>query len=705
MADKIVELENNDKKKSYYSNVLRFVYFPSLIFYLEIIYRIFGLKQRFDYSVVYILIFSISYGTILNVLSTFFSSKINKKISTCLISIHCIMVVVQFVYYKMFYTPLALFSVTGAGQVLEFTNMVVECVLKNIIPIILLVLPIVAKLCIKSKHLIFKKTRIVEKFCTIGGVIVVSMIMFVVLSIGGKDINSDYDIYYGENIPDLVVTRFGIIKEMQKDFAGLFVNSSIKTSNLNDYLNDNDFESGDSAKIDDSYNNEDINNKGQDRDNLYYENKDVKDIADENKYDLKDEFKKVDTSPNIMDIDFDTLIENETDENIIAMHKYFSSVEPTNKNQYTGIYKDYNLILITAESFSYLAIDEELTPTLYKLSNEGFVFNNFYNPVWGVSTSDGEYVACQSLIPKSGIWSFYTSSNNYLPFVMGNQFKNLDYTTRAYHNHYYDFYSRDESHPNMGYDYKGLGNGLDVKETWPESDIEMIELTVPEYINDEKFHTYYMTVSGHKNYTFYGNYIANKNKELVENLDYSEPVKAYLACNIELDKALESLIKQLEEKGVLDKTVIAVSADHYPYGLEKNEIDELAGHEVEENFELYKSTFILWNNKQETITIDKPCSSLDIIPTLSNLFGLEYDSRLLMGRDILSDSKSLVIFANRSFITDEVMYNSLTREIKKLTDDELDSDYIKTINKVVANKFIFSAEILDRNYYAKVFGK
>jgi len=167
------------------------------------------------------------------------------------------------------------------------------------------------------------------------------------------------------------------------------------------------------------------------------------------------------------------------------MHKYFESVQPTAKNKYTGIYKGYNLILITAESFSPYAVRKDVTPTLYKMVHEGFNFTNFYNPLWGVSTSDGEYVALTSLIPKSGVWSFEKSGSIYLPFVMGNQLKKLDYKTVAYHNHFYTYYSRDISHPNMGYDYKAVGHGLKMKRVWPESDLEMLEKTIPEYINNQ----------------------------------------------------------------------------------------------------------------------------------------------------------------------------------------------------------------------------
>ena len=123
-----------------------------------------------------------------------------------------------------------------------------------------------------------------------------------------------------------------------------------------------------------------------------------------------------------MEIDFDRLIAEETDENIINLHKYFREERPSNKNEYTGMFKDYNLIMITAESFSSLAVDPELTPTLYKLVNSGFVFENFYNPIWGVSTLDGEYAVCTGLYPKPGVWSFYRAglNGNNMMFCMGN---------------------------------------------------------------------------------------------------------------------------------------------------------------------------------------------------------------------------------------------------------------------------------------------
>ncbi len=421
---------------------------------------------------------------------------------------------------------------------------------------------------------------------------------------------------------------------------------------------------------------------------------------------------------NVMNIDFKTLASQETDETVKALHEYFDGIQPTNKNKYTGMFEGYNLIQVTAEGFSYLAIDEELTPTLYKMQNEGFKFNNFYTPLWGVSTSDGEYIATTGLIPKGGVWSYYNSGKDsiYFPFSMPQQFLNSGLKiVRAYHNHTFTYYNRDVSHKNIGFSYKGIGNGLEKvvnSKLWPESDNEMVKGTTSEYIGNERFMTYYMTVSGHLQYSFEGNAMSARHRDKVKNLELSETAKAYLACNIELDLAMENLLKALNKAGVAEKTLIVITADHYPYGLEDKEhvdtyhyFSELAGHEIDPNFELYKSCLIIYSpSMKKPITVDKYCSSMDIIPTLNNLMGFEYDSRILPGTDILSDSKPLVVFNNRSFITEKGMYNSVTDEFTLFSGQKVKNvdEYVAALQEIVNNRFMVSAQILETNYYSKV---
>ena len=322
-----------------------------------------------------------------------------------------------------------------------------------------------------------------------------------------------------------------------------------------------------------------------------------------------------------------------------------------------------------------------------------------------MSTSDGEYVTTTGLIPKPGVWSYSESSDNYMPFGFGNQFQKLGYRTLAYHDYLYTYYDRNLSHPNMGYEYYGIGNGLELEQVQPPSDREMMEEIIPQFVNEDQFMVYILTVSGHLNYTREENAQADRHYDEVANLPYSEAVKCYLASQLELELAMESLVNQLEEAGKLDDTVIVLSADHYPYGLTDEEYSELFGHTVDPVFEIYENSLILWSaDLEEPVHVDKYCSSLDVMPTLANLFGLEYDSRLMAGRDILSDEPGLVIFSNYSFLTDQGAYDSTTDTFTMFDGSEPDPDYVAERVAEVQNRVAYSASILDWDYYRVVFG-
>lgn len=638
------------------------LFYAFLLIYLEIILRIFTIGAIGFRDLLIIGLFSISFGIIIFTLVDLFKSKAKYIISSIIIFLTTVLFASQLVYYKIFKMFYIIYSVGKAGQVFEFWREALSGITQSILPIILLFLPFFISIIFRKKLFYPGRSRIGYKLILVVLIVAFHVLGLVRVHADGKDPNTAYDVYYRTNFPLLSVEKLGLMTSMRLDVQR-------KLTGWSPHLSVDAPIPTDEDPIEEPI----------------------------------DEEPEVVIEYNTMDIDFDELIASEDDSGIIDMHNYFKNVPPTAKNEYTGIYEGYNLIFITAEGFSHYAIHEELTPTLYKMQQEGYNFTNFYTPIWEVSTLDGEYVATTGLIPKSGVWSYTESSDNYMSFSMGNQLKSLGYKTVAYHNHTYNYYNRDLSHPNMGYDYKGVGNGLTLNKVWPASDLEMMEKTIDEYIDSQPFHAYYMTVSGHLRYTFEGNSMAAKNRHLVKDLPYSEHVKAYLACQIELDRALEYLLMRLEEAGIADKTLIALSSDHYPYGLEKEEIDEIAGHPVEENFELYKNSFLLYTAGMEPETINKPASSLDIIPTLSNLLGLEYDSRLLMGRDIFSDSDPLVIFLNRSFITDKGYYDSRTREFTSRIGEEVSDDYINYMINLVNAKFYHSAKILETDYYSKIF--
>ena len=278
--------------------------------------------------------------------------------------------------------------------------------------------------------------------------------------------------------------------------------------------------------------------------------------------------------------------------------------------------------------------------------------------------------------------------------------------TYAFHNYTYKYYDRHKSHPNLGFNYIGCGNGLEKLmncKKWPNSDIEMFNTTTNYYINkNQPFMTYYLTVSGHLNYNFYGNNMAYKHKNEVQNLSYSDAIKAYYATQIELDKSMEYLLKELEKNNLLNETLIIISPDHYPYGLTEKEINEVSDINRDDKFELYHTSLIMYNPLIEKTIVDKIVSSIDILPTIYNLYGIEYDSRLFIGKDIFSNQEHIVVLSDRSWITDKGKYNSVSSKFIKTTNEELEDNYINKINKIVNDKYKMSSLIIDNNYYSKV---
>ncbi len=637
--------------KPYY----QLLYFITSLFFMESVLRYTTSDSFFTVGLLFSCIFSILYGAIIYFICIFYNDKTNYMLSYIFLLFFSIIFGSQLIYFKVFKTFYTIYSASNVSQIAEFWKTIFIVVAVNLPKLLLIFLPLFLFKKYKVRIISYRANRgMLAELTGFLALTYITTMLFVFAE--GKEQNTAYDLYFKKSQPNLSVKKLGLITTMRLDFKRLLVGWSPPVENLPEMT--------------------------------------IKKPANPKAPGIE---KKIEY--NTMNINFAKLIAEEKDETINNMHLYFENTEPTVKNEYTGKYKGYNLILITAEAFSPYAVDENLTPTLHKMVYGGYYFSDFYTPVWGVSTSDGEYVACTGLIPKSGVWSFYKSGDISMPFVMGNQLKKLGYKTLAYHNHTFDYYKRNISHPNMGYVYKGVGNGLIVEKKWPESDLEMMEVTMPEYIDDAPFHAYYMTVSGHLRYNFLGNAMSSKNRKYVKDLPYSEPCKAYIACQIELDRAMEYLLQKLEEEGLANKTLIALSADHYPYGLENNEIDELAGHTLERNFELYKNHFILYTKGMVPKVIKKPCSSLDIIPTISNLLGLEYDSRLLMGKDILSDSEPLVIFGNRSFITDKGRYNSENKTFIPNKGINVDENYVKDLIKYINSKFYYSAKILDTDYY------
>lgn len=396
---------------------------------------------------------------------------------------------------------------------------------------------------------------------------------------------------------------------------------------------------------------------------------------------------------------------------IKTLNEYVAGRVASKKNAYTGLFKDKNLIMITAEAFSAEVIDPELTPTLYRLATKGVQFKDYYQPA-SAGTTGGEYQHIFGMLPTAGGSSFKKTADHYNYMTMGSQLDRLGYYGKAFHNNSYTYYSRDKTHVNLGYSdgYMGYGNGMEeyVQKRWPQSDLEMIQGTLPTYIDKDKFNIYYMTVSGHSNYTTTGNSMTARNWDLVKDLPYSDEVKGYLAANLELEKALTHLVDELEKKGIADDTVISITTDHFPYGLSDDALAELYGGKPDDYFKRDHSAWILWCGsleKEEPIVVSTPTFGLDILPTLSNLFGTEFDSRLFPGRDVFSDAEVVVFNSNYDWKTEYGTYYASKGKFVPVDGVEVPDGYVDRMKTIVRNKIRYCTMALNNDYFRYLFEK
>lgn len=638
------------------TRVLVPLYILATFLYLEYVFKLFTVQTTDRTGWLMTAGYACAFACAVSALLSLMPGRAGKIVLTLSEALICFVYTGQYVHYLFYSSFFSLFSVVnGTGQIAQFAGSILRIMMGHPYRVLALLAPFL--LCLILAFI--KKVR--ARACLPlfpAAAAAAALIAFLLprqLDASDGRMYSPYNIYYNLNSPFYSVRYFGLAETMTADLYRYFTDFE-ETIVLEAPVAETDAEPVDT----------------------------------EREY-------------NVQDIDLSAMAESASDSTLAEMHRYFASLKPTEKNDYTGIFEGKNLIYIMAESLCYGGIDPEMTPTLYKMATEGFNFTNYYTPIYYASTFDGEYMTLLSLLPKENVWSLYAARRNELPYSYGNAFGKLGYRTEAYHGYTYTYYHRNLSHPNLGYKWNAVGNGLNVRMVWPPSDVEVVEKSAYRYMSDSPFMIYYMSISGHLAYNFGGNAMAVKHKSEVTGLPYSKAVQAYYACQREFDDSLALLVSDLEQQGILDDTVFVITNDHYPYGLKTGEMEEFCDYIEDEKFDIHKGVFIVYNSATEGEQVDKVCSNLDALPTVSNMFGLEYDSRLMMGRDVMSDAETMAIFSDRSWITSSGSYDAETQTFRKSRLAEIPADYVESMNNQVYYKFLMSRYILDKDYYDVVF--
>lgn len=704
-SDKTLRSKSTVKRGN---SLWRPVFFSAAFIYMELLFHI-AIYHGIDSNIMHPLTFAIACGLTLSALTSFWHRIANAITAYTIWGIFTVYYIAQFVYYKIFRTFLSLVSIGGAHDAMNFKSVLFATLRANWYVILLFLLPLICLVLLNRLKFTFDRGRIGESNGVLKGVIVQtasSAVMWIaaicLLAVHGTGAYTPYSLFHGRYVLELSMNKLGVVMTTGRDCTVMITKSnSDKTFELAESALDIQGRSNSMSSLSSDKENQNSKSSGNESSNSASGSNSTE--SSEPQY-----VPQIDENINL------TRLYNSTDDDELkSITAYFSGVQPTYTDEYTGMFKDYNVVFVTAESLSTYGISKEATPTLYKIYHEGFEFTNFYNPLWYHSTIDGEFANCLSQYPASSKWSFEESADTYQPYALGNILNSQGYKSYGYHDFDATYYDRTSTHPNMGYTtFKAIGAGLDIPDHVMYSDLECIEAVYNDFIDDDHFNMYLMSFSGHLPYNYDNQYICQKNREEAESLlsgkGYSDEAVAYVAAQMELDKALEYLMDKLEEAGKLDNTLFIVAPDHYPYGLSGGVYNELAGKDIEDDdFELHRNQFGIWSSSmKKPVVTDKLCASIDILPTVLNLLGADFDSRLLAGRNILSDSDELVIFADQSFITDKIKYDAATGETTYLVpESQVPDGYLNSMIAEVENRLYISDEVIDTDYFSFVYGK
>ena len=420
---------------------------------------------------------------------------------------------------------------------------------------------------------------------------------------------------------------------------------------------------------------------------------------------LEPEIPEVDNSRTFDDSAWISATETEENSTVKQLDEYFLSQSITSKNEMTGYFEGKNLIYIMIEAFDYIALDPELTPTLYQMFTEGWSFSNYYTPKYSCTTGESEFISLTSLVPSSSVCTPNSYSSNVFTNSILTLFKNEGYAVSAYHNWKDEFYDRRELYQNMGInDYYNIEQmNFKIIQGW-QSDDELMKEAIPHFINEDKFMSLIVTSSTHFPYDM-DSTLGNRYLDQINEVhpEYDIAIKRYLSKCMELDKGMQTLLDALKEAGKLEDTVIVMFADHHPL---KTSLDTLTKYTslFDRSYGLNedKTPLIIYNAEEEAKDIDAVASTFDLLPTVANLFNLNYDPRLYVGTDIFSEDENTVIFTNGDWISTYGWFDASEATFTNFDDSNPASEkWIENQNKKVSNAFSISLMIYKTDYFRK----
>ena len=399
--------------------------------------------------------------------------------------------------------------------------------------------------------------------------------------------------------------------------------------------------------------------------------------------------------------------------------EYYSTINVYAKNDYTNIFKDYNIVFVHMESITTFLVDlnvngVDIAPNLRKLTKEGLYFSNFYPQIGVGTSSDTEFTLSTSLMPSTNGTVFVSYYDRDYPSIQ-KLLRDNGYYTFSMHGNKASMWNRNKMHPSLGYmDFYSdtsydidevVGLGLSDKSFFRQS-ISILE-NIEE--NNEKYMGTIITLSNHT--PFDNNelfdqidltyktkvYDENKGEYVSVTYPYLEGTKLgdYIRSSHYADEALGDFINYINNSDYFNNTLFIFYGDHDPklaleeyynyYNFDfktgtilRNYDDGFVDYDYYANELNKKTPLIFWTkNKKLSKEIDYYMGMIDIYPTVSNMIGIYGNYNL--GHDIFSiKDDNIIAFPNGNFLTSKIYYRNAREEYKILNSDEILSDeYIK----------------------------
>ncbi|MBQ4561891.1 MAG: sulfatase-like hydrolase/transferase [Clostridia bacterium] len=394
-----------------------------------------------------------------------------------------------------------------------------------------------------------------------------------------------------------------------------------------------------------------------------------------------------------------------------TLEKISDGITPHKENSYTGIFEGKNVIFLQLEGIDTWLLTEEDMPNLYKLRQESINFTRHYSYYTGGGSTFNSELAVNTgfITPVTYYRNAYTFTTNLYPRSLPKLFKAQGYGVNAFHMNTGEYYSRKLNYVNWGYDnYYGLMDIADYDDKSYELDRELILNEIfneAMFGSDAPFMHYIISYTPHTPFAtdnYRGSLLAGE--RYGENIpEMTEEQCARLFAS-ETDNMVGLLIQELEEHGLLEDTVIVAFSDHYLYTLNDKSILDSNG-KITENNLINHTPFMIWSkgmewsDNNESLTVDKVNSQIDILPTVLNMFGLGQPEGYYLGQDIFSDSYSGYVFFSDYSWYDGNLY---VENGEVISGEVTDPDYVTAISTRISELILKNDLIQKYDHFREI---